>query len=125
MQYIESLEQRRHEQMQRMDQLKGLLRESRQQQLRWMKAARLQKRRNHAANQVQRALEQFEKQLAQAQKIVAEVDRENDFLREKIRLLEEIPNKEEPAVVPLDQLTFELFLDGLEEDEEELEAKEA
>jgi len=117
MQYIEQLEKKRYEGQQLLHERERLLRESRQEQLRWMETARLQRRRGSAANQVQRELEQFQKQLEQAKKIVAEVDRENDFLREKIRVLEEIPNKVEPASVPLEQLTFALFLESLGEDD--------
>ena len=119
MQYIESFEQLRHAQQELMEQRERLLRESRQEQLRWMEAARLQRRRSNAANQVQRELEQFKKQLEAAQETVAQVEHENTFLREKIRVLEEAPNKIEPAVIPLEQLTFQLFLDNLDEEEGE------
>ena len=116
MQYIEGLERRLHEQRQAQEEQDRLLRESRRGQLRWMDAARLQRRRSAAANQVRQELAQFQRQLASAQALLAEIERENGFLRERIRVLEEAPNKVEPASVPLEQLTFEFFLEGLEEE---------
>ena len=115
MQYIEGLERRLHEQAQAQEARDALLKEARQQQLRWMDAARLQRRRGSAANQVQQELEQFQRQLEQAQEMLAEIERENHFLREKIHVLEDDTIKEEPASIPLEQLTFELFLEGLDE----------
>gem|GEM_PF-2266246 len=117
MQYIERLERRLHEQVQAQEARNELLKKSRQQQLRWMDAARLQRRRGSAANQVQQELEQFQRQLEQAQEMLAEIERENHFLREKIHVLEDDTIKEEPASIPLTQLTFELFLEGLVEED--------
>ena len=121
MQYIEGLEQRLHEQKQLQGERDELLRISRREQLRWMDAARLQRKRSAAANQVQQELLAFERQLAAAQDMLAEIERENSFLRGKIRALEEGPHKEEPASVPLEQLTWKLFLEDLEDGEDETE----
>ena len=115
MQFIEALQQQLHAQAQAGQAAQRLLRESRQAQLRWAAAARLQRRRSAAANHVRQALAQFQRELGAAQAMAAQIERENHFLREKIRLLEELPNKEEPASVPLEQLTFELFLASLDE----------
>ena len=118
MEYIEGLERRLHEQTQTQQEREELLREARQEQLRWMDAARLQRRRGSAANQVQQELKQFQRQLAQAQEMLAEIERENHFLREKIHVLENDTIKEEPASIPLEQLTFKLFLDHLDDGED-------
>jgi len=119
MQYIEGLKQRLHEQTQLHQACDARLRESRQEQLRWMDAARLQRRRGSAANQVRQELRQFQRELAQAHEMLAEIERENHFLREKIHVLEDDTVKEEPASIPLEQLTFKLFLDSLEEEDDE------
>ena len=118
MRYIEALELRLHEQAQAQQARDGLLRESRREQLRWMDAARLARRRSAAAIQVRQELGAFERQLAAAQELLAEIERENRFLREKIHVLEDGPIKEEPASVPLEQLTFKLFLDDLEDEDD-------
>lgn len=117
MRYIEGLEQRLHDQCLAQLEREKLLREARQDQLRWMEAARLQRRRSAAANQVQQELAQFQRQLAAAQELLASIERENGFLRERIRVLEEGPFKEEPASVPLEQLTFRLFLEDLDDED--------
>ena len=121
MRYIEEQGGRLKEQALALEELRRQLRESRREQLRWMDAARLQRKRSAAAQQVQRELLQFQRQLDAAQALAAEIERENFFLRERIRLLEE-PIKTEPPSVPLEQLTFKLFLegiDGLEDEEDE------
>jgi len=123
MRYIEEQGARLKEQGRALEELRRQLRESRQEQLRWMDAARLQRKRSAAAQQVGRELLQFQRQLDAAQALAAEIERENFFLRERIRLLEE-PIRTEPPSVPLEQLTFKLFLQGIEgiedlEDEED------
>ena len=117
MQYIEGLKQRLHEQALHQQALDAQLKQSRREQLRWMDAARLQRRRGSAASQVRQELRQFQRQLEQAQEMLAEIERENHFLREKIHVLETDTVKEEPASVPLEQLTFKLFLDSLDDED--------
>ena len=114
MRYIEELEQRRHAQAQETARAARRLTEARKALLRWMAAARLERRRGETAREVGRALETFRQQLQQAQALAEEIERENHFLRERIRVLEEDP-KVEPPSVPLDQLTFARFLESLEE----------
>jgi len=114
MQYIEALEQRLHGQSQAMEALSVQLRESRAAQLRWMEEARQQRRRGAAANQVQRELAQFQKQLGAAQALTAEVEKENAYLREQVRQQEEASAAVEAPSVPLEQLTFRLFMEDLE-----------
>ena len=118
MRYIEEQGERLKDQAQALEELRRQLRESRREQLRWMDAARLQRGRSAAAQQVKRELLQFQRQLDAAQALAAEIERENFFLRERIRLLEE-PIKTEPPSVPLEQLTFKLFLEDLEDGEDE------
>jgi len=118
MQYIEALELRLQEQRQLQCARETLLRAARREQLRWMDAARTERRRSAAANRVQQELAAFQRQLAAAQDMLAEIERENSFLRSKIRALEEGPNKVEPASVPLEQLTWKLFLEDLEDGED-------
>jgi len=113
MRYIEDLEQRLHAQSQATEQERARLREARRALLRWMAAARLERRRSLAAQEVRRELALFEEQLAAAQALAGEIEKENHFLRERIRVLEEEP-KVEPPGVPLEQLTFQLFLDELD-----------
>ena len=120
MRYIETLERRLHEQAKAQEEQDQLRRRARREQLRWMSAARLERRRSAAANCVRQELARFQRQLDTAQTLLAEIERENTFLREKIRVLEEEPSKEEPASVPLEQLTWKLFLEGLD-DADELE----
>jgi chromosome segregation ATPase len=117
MRYIEEQGGRLREQARALEELREQLRESRREQLRWMDAARQHRKRSAAAQQVQRELQQFQRKLDAAQALAAEIERENFFLRERIRLLEE-PIKTEPPSVPLEQLTFRLFLEGMEEIEE-------
>ena len=117
MQYIEALEKRLHEQSQAMEALSARLRESRGAQLRWMGEARQQRRRGAAASLVQRELAQFQKCLDAAQALTAEVEKENAYLREQVRQQEEAPAAIEPPSVPLEQLTFRLFLEDLEDDD--------
>ncbi|MCL1952576.1 MAG: hypothetical protein FWF60_07085 [Oscillospiraceae bacterium] len=114
MQYIEALEKRLHEQTQALEALSALLREARAAQLRWMEEARQQRRRGAAANLVQRELAQFRKRLDAAQALTAEVEKENVYLREQVRQQTEAPAAVEPPRVPLEQLTFRLFLEDLE-----------
>jgi len=114
MQYIEALEQRLHGQSQAMEALSAQLRESRSAQLRWMEEARQQRRRGAAANLVQRELAQFQKRLDAAQALTAEVEKENAYLREQVRQQEEAPATIAPPGVPLEQLTFRLFMEDLE-----------
>ena len=114
MQYIEALGQRLHEQTQAMEALSARLRESRAAQLRYMEDVRLQRRRVAAANQVRRELAQFQKRLDAAQALTAEVEKENAYLRERVRQQEEAPAAVEAPVVPLEQLTFRLFMEDLE-----------
>ena len=102
-----------HAQSQATEQERARLREARQALLRWMAAARLERRRSRAAQEVRRELAAFEEQLAAAQALALEIEKENHFLRERIRVLEEEP-KVEPPIVPLEQLTFQLFLDELD-----------
>jgi len=114
MQYIEALEQRLHEQSQAMEALSAQLRGSRAAQLRCMEDARLQRRRVSAANQVRRELAQFQERLDAAQALTAEVEKENAYLREQLRHQDDAPLTIEPPVVPLEQLTFRLFMEDLE-----------
>ena len=118
MRYIEEQGGRLRAQSGALEALRGQLKEARREQLRWMSAARLQRKRSALSQQVQRELAQFRRQLGAAQALTAEVERENFFLREKIRVLEEEPVKTEPPIVPLEQLTFERFLENLGEDGE-------
>jgi len=115
MRYIEGLERRLHEQALAGEQRDALLREARREQLRWMGEARLQRRRCAAANQVRQELARFQKQLAAAQDLLDEIERENIYLRGRVRAIDEAPVKEEPARVPLEQLTFKLFLEDLDD----------
>jgi len=115
MQYIEAQQLRLRDQDLALGEKDRLLRDARRGQLRWMDAARQQRKRGAAANQVQQALTQFQRQLDAAQTLAAEIERENFFLRERIRLLEEAPLKVEPPSVPLEQLTFRRFLEDLDE----------
>jgi len=116
MRYIEEQGGRLREQGGALEAMRGQLKEARREQLRWMSAARLQRKRSALSHQVQRELQQFQRQLDAAQALAVEIDRENHFLRERIRLLEE-PDKTEPPIVPLEQLTFKLFLEDLEEED--------
>ena len=117
MQYIEALEQRLHEQSQAMELLLGKLRASRAAQLRWMEEVRLRRRRVSAANQVRRELAQFQKRLDAAQALTAEVEKENAYLREQVRQQEETPATITAPSVPLEQLTFRLFMEDLEDED--------
>ncbi|MCL2195844.1 MAG: hypothetical protein FWB76_07845 [Oscillospiraceae bacterium] len=110
LQYIEALEQRMHLQAQTTQRRTKQLRLARQRQLDWMTAARLQRRRHAAGDEVAQQLAEFANKLEDTQKIVAEVDRENHFLREKIRLLEMDPVIQAP-IVPMEQLTLAWLLD--------------
>ena len=112
MRYIEEQGGRLQEQARALEAMRGQLRESRREQLRWMGAARLERKRGALSQQVRRELAQFGRQLDAAQALAAEIERENHFLRERIRVLEE-PIKTEPPIVPLEQLTFKLFLEDL------------
>jgi len=114
MQYIESLEQRLHEQSQAMEALAARLRDARGAQLRWMEEARQQRRRGAAANQVQRELMQFQRRLDAAQAATAEVEKENAYLREQVRQQQEAPATIEAPIVPLEQLTFRLFMEDMD-----------
>jgi len=109
LQYIESLEIRLHEQTLLTAQRAQQLRQARQRQLDWMAAARLQRRRSAGSDDVAQQLEQFAGKLEETQRIVAQVDRENSFLREKIRLLELDPSIE-PPLLPMEQLTLTWLL---------------
>lgn len=120
MQYIEKLEQRLHEQSQDMESQAARLREARGTQLRWMEEVRLQRRRSAAANQVQRELAQFQRRLDAAQAAAAEVEKENAYLREQIRQQQEAPVTIEAPSVPLEQLTFRLFMEDLEGEDNDL-----
>ena len=91
------------------------LRDARKGLLHWMAAARLERRRGAAAREVARELAAFGEQLNAAQALAEEIEQENHFLRERIRVLEEDP-KVEPPSVPLEQLTFRLFIDGIEDE---------
>jgi len=117
MQYIEALEQRLHGQAQAMEALSAHLRDARAAQLRWMEEARQQRRRGAAANQVQRELAQFQRRLDAAQAATAEVEKENAYLREQVRQQEDAPATIEAPSVPLEQLTFRLFMEDLEGDD--------
>ncbi|MDR2753230.1 MAG: hypothetical protein LBB50_02855 [Oscillospiraceae bacterium] len=117
MRYIEQQEQRLHGQTQVIAGKERQLCAARREQLRWMHTARWQRQRSAAADRVQRELRDFQRQLAAAQVLTEEVEHENYFLREKIRALEESPIKEEPPSVPLEQLTFQYFLEELEGEE--------
>jgi len=117
MQYIEALEQRLHERSLALEAQAALLRESRGAQLRWMEEARQQRRRGAAASQVRRELAQFQKRLDAAQALTAEVEKENAYLREQVRQQQEAPATIEPPSVPLEQLTFRLFMEDLEGDD--------
>ncbi|MDR0531992.1 MAG: hypothetical protein LBG83_08010 [Oscillospiraceae bacterium] len=114
MQYIEALEQRYQAQGHALEEQTRRLKEARSGLLRWMGAARLERRRGLAARQVQRELDAFQRQLQAAQTLAQEIEDENRFLRKRIRVLEDEPRVEPPSV-PLEQLTFELFLEGLED----------
>jgi len=120
MRYIEDLERRVHAQAQDMALQQARLREERRRLLRWMGAARLERRRGAAARKVRQELDAFQAQLAAAQALAEEIERENHFLRARIRVLEEDP-KVEPPSVPLEQLSFQLFLDELDKLEGEQE----
>lgn len=119
MQYIEKLEQRLHEQSQAIETLGVQLRETRTGQLRWMEEVRLQRRRCAAANRVQRELDRFQRQLDAAQALTAEVEKENEYLRERVRQQEEAPATIEAPSVPLEQLTFRLFMEDLEDEDDD------
>lgn len=123
MRYIENLERRSYQQAQDHAAAQKRLREARRGLLRWMAAARLERRRGETARAVRRELEAFQERLAQAQALAEEIERENHFLRQRIRVLEEDPRVEPPGV-PLEQLTFQLFLDALDEAEEALDEAE-
>jgi len=114
MRYIEALEQRLHGQSQAMEAGAARLREARAAQLRWMEEARRQRRRGAAAAQVGRELAQFQKRLDAAQAATLEVEKENAYLREQVRAQQEAPATIEPPGVPLEQLTFRLFIEDLE-----------
>ena len=114
MQYIEALEQRLHEQSLAMENQSGLLRDARAAQLRWIEETRHQRKRAAAANLVQRELAQFRKRLDAAQAATAEVEKENAYLREQVRQQEEPPPAVEAPSIPLEQLTFRLFMEDLE-----------
>lgn len=112
--YIEDLERHIHAQAQDLALQQARLRVERRRLLRWMGAARLERRRGAAARKVRQELSAFQEQLAEAQALAGEIEDENRFLRARIRVLEEDP-KVEPPSVPLEQLTFRLFLDELDE----------
>jgi hypothetical protein len=114
MQYIEALGQRLHEQSQAMEAGAARLRDARGAQLRWMEEVRRQRRRGAAANQVRRELALFQKRLDAAQAATAEVEKENAYLREQVRQQQEAPATIEAPSVPLEQLTFRLFMEDLE-----------
>jgi len=116
LQYIEALELRMHMQAQATQRRTAQLRKARQHQLDWMTAARLQRRRHAAGDEVTLQLAEFAHKLEDTQKIVAEVERENSFLREKIRLLEMDPVIQAP-VVPMEQLTLTWLLGDDDDDE--------
>jgi hypothetical protein len=115
MQYIEALEQQIHQKNQKLENLNQSLRKARKELLHWIAAARLEHRRGKAAQRVGRALGTFQQELVAAQALAEEIEQENRFLRERIRVLEEDPQVEPPSV-PLEQLTFRLFIDGLEDE---------
>jgi len=117
MQYIEALEQRLHGQSQAMEAGAARLRDARAAQLHWMDEVRLYRRHVSAANQVRRELAQFQKHLDAAQAAAAEVEKENAYLREQLRQQQEAPATIEPPSVPLEQLTFRLFLEDLEDED--------
>ena len=114
MRYIEALEQRLHEQSQAMEVGTARLRDARAAQLHWMEEARQQRRRVAAANQVRRELVQFQRRLDAAQAATAEVEKENAYLRDQVRQQQEAPATIEAPSVPLEQLTFRLFMEDLE-----------
>jgi hypothetical protein len=118
MRYIEEQAERLHTQALSLEELRRQLRESRREQLRWMDAARQQRKRGALFNQVKLELRQFQRQLDAARALTAEVERENHFLREHVRLPED-QIKAEPPIVPLEQLTFEWFLKNLEDEGDE------
>jgi len=104
-----------HIQAQDVEQANRRLRDARRQLLRWMARARLERKRGAAARQVARELAAFEQELSAAQALAEEIEKENRFLRERIRVLEEEPKVEAPSV-PLEQLTFRLFIDGIDDE---------
>ncbi|MDR2688085.1 MAG: hypothetical protein LBB75_10055 [Oscillospiraceae bacterium] len=114
MRYIEALEQRLHKQSQAMEAQSAHLRDARGAQLRWMDEVRLHRRRVSAANQVRRELAQFQRRLDAAQASAAEVEKENAYLREQVRQQQQAPATIEAPSVPLEQLTFRLFMEDLE-----------
>ena len=117
LQYIERLELRMHMQAQTTQRRSEQLRQARQRQLEWMAAARLQRRRHAAGDEVTQQLAEFATKLEETQRIMAEVDRENSFLREKIRLMEMEPVTE--AVIPMEQLTLRWLIGDEDEEEDE------
>jgi chromosome segregation ATPase len=117
MRYIEELERKLHAQRQSLETQATALRLAKRDRLRAAEQVRQARRQAQAALRVQEDLRRFREQLAEAQALAEEIEKENVQLRRRIRLLEE-PNPEEPPVVPLEQLTFRYFLEGLEAEEE-------
>ncbi len=113
MRYIEGLEKKLYTQQQSLETQRAALRLAKRDRLRGAEQARLARRQAQAALRVQEDLRRFREQLAEAQALAEEIEQENRHLRRRIRLLEE-PHPEEPPVVPLEQLTFRYFLEGLE-----------
>ncbi|MDR2525711.1 MAG: hypothetical protein LBC83_05980 [Oscillospiraceae bacterium] len=117
MRYIDGLEQKLHAQRQAADACAVALRQARLARLRGQEQARLAQRQAQAAVRVQEELRRFGEQLSEAQRVAAEIEKENVHLRRRIRALEG-PIAEEAPVVPLEQLTFAYFLEALETEED-------
>lgn len=123
MRYIEGLERRLYDQRQSLEARENALRQAKRDRLRGAEQARLARRQARSALRVQEELRRFREQLTEAQALAEEIERENRHLRRRIRLLEE-PQPEEPPVVPLEQLTFRYFLEGLDMESEEIPGEE-
>ncbi|MDR2647822.1 MAG: hypothetical protein LBB67_06855 [Oscillospiraceae bacterium] len=115
MQYIETLETRLHAQQQQTQVLGDTAHDMRAQWLRALREVRVLRRRVSQQREFRQQLQEFQQQLLAAQALTDEIERENVHLRKRIRLLEE-PLPPEQEGMPLEQLTFKLFLDDLDED---------
>ncbi|MDR1927049.1 MAG: hypothetical protein LBQ33_00230 [Oscillospiraceae bacterium] len=113
--YIERLETKLHAQQQASETFAARLRAARRERLRAREELVLLRRQAESARQVRLELGQFQKQLEAAQALCEEIERENIHLRKRVRLLEQ-PQPEEQEGLPLEQLTFRLFLEDLDEE---------
>ncbi|MCL2106931.1 MAG: hypothetical protein FWH26_07760 [Oscillospiraceae bacterium] len=117
MRYIEQQETKLHAQAQRLDEQELSLRTQRRLRFEAQRQFRLARRRDSAALEVRGELRELRQLLEEARGLAGELEQENMHLRRRIRLLEQ-PQREEQEGLPFDQLTFRLFLEDWDEDDE-------